>query len=924
MKTTKIKKFTAMLLSVMLVLSMCITGIGASAAEAGDVTYIVAGVSDLCGLGETGYGWDAADTTNEMTANEDGTYSKVYTDVKVMNDYQLKITATDAAGATTWYGVDGGEDNFTFHVVEVCDVTVTFNPATLKTSVTGAGVEIPTSIDIDAIRTVGNGDGTWLNGVNWDPADDSNTMTEIAPNVYEITYTDIEEFDNYEFKFAANGSWAVNWGGTYAGSGVETNAEFNKGNITVDVPYEMADVTIRLDLTNFNFADKTGAKFTVTVVNTGDPIETDPIIPTEPVEVGYCLFGCIDGANYGCEEDYATIGDYVFEDGTLTATFAEASYVAVKTTDNANWYMTDGWAGIVNTVTLYNTSVLDTTADKLMVPAGEVTFTLVENEDGTLTLSYVADEVPTIPVQTDPVETVPTDPVEVGYCLFGYIDGANYGCEEDYATIGDYVFVDGTVTATFTETSYVAVKTTDNANWFMTDDWAGEVTEVVLYNSALLDETANKLMVPAGEVTFTLVENADGTLTLSYVAEELPTEPVTDPTEPETDPTEPETTAPIDNPAEKVSIFGDINVELAEEDTNIYTGSINLDAGTYTFKVNVFGTEYGYNGKYTDTIAGIPYSSSYKAATTFTATGGKYTFRFNTKNNMLTIKCKPYSELVELFGDINVELFKASGSVYSGSARLDAGEYTFRINEMGQQMCFGYKFTDSVVGIEYKDSWTGATTFVATGGIYTINYDTETNKLTFMHAPKGLGEVRIFGSLGLDLAVENGTSYYSATTSLAAGEYTFRIDELGTTMCFGGKFTDSIYEYEYKSEWKGASTFTATGGKYTFRYNAETNKLTISRAEIEQKVSIFGDINFDLATTDDVVYTGVVTLEAGTYTFRIDDFGTTYCFGGTFKNSIDKVYSSSYKAATIFEANGGDYKFTYNKNTHKLIVLSVG
>ena len=378
-----------------------------------------------------------------------------------------------------------------------------------------------------------------------------------------------------------------------------------------------------------------------------------------------------------------------------------------------------------------------------------------------------------------------------------------------------------------------------------------------------------------------------------------------------------------DAPADKIEIFGDINVELTEEDTNIYTGSINLDAGTYTYRVNVFGTQFCYGGKFTDVIEGLPYSSSYKSATTFTATGGKYTFRYNTNNNMLTIKCKPYSELVELFGDINVELFRATDTVFSGSARLDAGTYTFRINEMGQQMCFGYTFTDSVVGIEYKDSWTGATTFVATGGIYTINYDTNTNKLTFMHAPKGLGEVRIFGSLGLDLAVENGTSYYSATTSLAAGEYTFRIDELGTTMCFGGKFTDSIYEYEYKSEWKGASTFTATGGKYTFRYNAETNKLTISRAEIEQKVSIFGDINLDLATTDDVVYTGVVTLEAGTYSFRIDDFGTTYCFGGTFKNSIDKVYSSSYKSATVFEANGGDYKFTYNKNTHRLTVLSV-
>ena len=62
-----------------------------------------------------------------------------------------------------------------------------------------------------------------------------------------------------------------------------------------------------------------------------------------------------------------------------------------------------------------------------------------------------------------------------------------------------------------------------------------------------------------------------------------------------------------DAPDSEVSIFGDINLELTEEDTNIYSGSINLDAGTYTYKVKVDDTEYGYNGKYTDSIEGIPY-----------------------------------------------------------------------------------------------------------------------------------------------------------------------------------------------------------------------------------------------------------------------------------------------------------------------------
>lgn len=140
---------------------------------------------------------------------------------------------------------------------------------------------------------------------------------------------------------------------------------------------------------------------------------------------------------------------------------------------------------------------------------------------------------------TEPETTIP--PLSKDYYLFGFINGANYGCEEDYENLGDYKFVDGKVTVNFNQTSYVGVKTPDN-EWFMTDDWQGEVTEVTLYNASGLGVTANKLMVPAGESVLTLVENADGTLTLSY---ELSSEPVTTPTEAteETVATEP-TTAP--------------------------------------------------------------------------------------------------------------------------------------------------------------------------------------------------------------------------------------------------------------------------------------------------------------------------------------------------------------------------------------------
>ncbi|MGN0490091.1 hypothetical protein, partial [Ruminococcus sp.] len=243
-----------------------------------DAVYVVAGSGELCGTT-----WDPSPVTspdNVMTPNGDGTYSLVFNDVAPMDSYQFKVV--ENIGETqNWYGVDGGDDNFTFNVTAECDVTVTFDPATKTITVAGEGVEIPTELIVESMRTVGNGDGNWLNGVAWDPADDQNLMEEISDKVYAITYEDIEEYDNYQVKFAANGSWAANWGGVFEGSEVESDAVFNSNdNITVVVPYELADVTLILDLTNFDYASKSGAKFTVIVTEKTTPSEGLNIIAT--------------------------------------------------------------------------------------------------------------------------------------------------------------------------------------------------------------------------------------------------------------------------------------------------------------------------------------------------------------------------------------------------------------------------------------------------------------------------------------------------------------------------------------------------------------------------------------------------------------------------------------------------------------------
>ncbi len=153
--------------------------------------------------------------------------------------------------------------------------------------------------------------------------------------------------------------------------------------------------------------------------------------------------------------------------------------------------------------------------------------------------------------------TVPSTVAPVDYYLFGYINGANYACEEDNANLGEYKFVDGKLTAKFDSTSYVAVKTGDNKGWYMTNGWLGEVNTATLFNTSVTGENSNKLFVPGGvEYTFTLVDNGDDTFTLSYEEAQVETEAETEaPTaEPTEEPTVAETEAPTAEPTEEPTV----------------------------------------------------------------------------------------------------------------------------------------------------------------------------------------------------------------------------------------------------------------------------------------------------------------------------------------------------------------------------------
>ena len=269
------KKAVSIVLTLCLVLSMLAVAAVSVSAEEEDV-YVITGSSDWLD------NWSPNVSVNVMSKQEDGTYAITVANVQPGTaNYQFKVVkyAGGDVNQVQWIGSNGTDYNYEFMVKQACDVTVTFNHETNEINVTGEGVG-PAEYPIDKITAVGSGQGNFLNGVSWDPKDESNKMDEVAPRVYEITYYDVDSNTEYQFKFAANGDWGMNWGSDEPEVNVNTtyDAYYNSGSIYFypesDVDY--VSVTLKLDLTNWNSSTKTGATFTILVDDGEEPSSEEP------------------------------------------------------------------------------------------------------------------------------------------------------------------------------------------------------------------------------------------------------------------------------------------------------------------------------------------------------------------------------------------------------------------------------------------------------------------------------------------------------------------------------------------------------------------------------------------------------------------------------------------------------------------------
>lgn len=421
--------------------------------------------------------------------------------------------------------------------------------------------------------------------------------------------------------------------------------------------------------------------------------------------------------------------------------------------------------------------------------------------------------------------------------------------------------------------------------------------------------TANAVLVQGEEPT---TAPQPTTATQPTTVTQPTTAPATKPTQPATEPTQPQS---------GVSVTGDIALPLADDGNGIYTGSTELEAGSYAFKMSVNGVAFGNGSTFTDKTTNATYNSKWTSSTTLKATGGKYTFKFNTAKNTLTIEYLAPSK-ASIVGDINLDLQATKdANVYSASVKLNKGNYEFRVMNQGVRYCCGYTYKDLTVGSQYNSKWSSASTLAASGGTYTFSYDIDTNKLTISYLPSG-AEVSVVGNFTLALAKTDKENVYSGTKTLKAGNYQIKMNNYGKLCGTSAVVKDVTPGLVFNPKWSKYTTFVATGGTYTFTYNTATNTLVVTADKGDIPVKVTGDINLTLKKSDANVFTGSVNLKKGDYSFKMNVNGTDFCNGTTIKNATTGTikYNSKYTSASTLVAVGGTYTFAYNALTNQLSV----
>lgn len=344
-----------------------------------------------------------------------------------------------------------------------------------------------------------------------------------------------------------------------------------------------------------------------------------------------------------------------------------------------------------------------------------------------------------------------------------------------------------------------------------------------------------KAVLVQGEEPTTVPQPTTATQPTTVTQPTTATQPATQPTTATQPATQPTTVAPSDVPTDGYFVYGDnIKLKLTTIGTDKVGGTIALQKGSYTFKLDNYGTLLGYSKTFTDTTTGLTFNKKFNGSTTLIATGGTYTFQVNTKTNALVVKYNKNLPNEYLIGDLNTILSPVKGKTIAvGSTYLAAGTYKFKLS--ADNVVYGYgrviNNTTNGASLSLNSKYSSYLTLNATGGTYTFTLNTKTKKLVVGYVPakdEKADDVHVSGDINLVLDDKGGESNVAkGTVKLGEGTYSFKIYNYGTAYTIGEKIVDSGVK-NLKSSYTSNVTLIASGGTYTFNFDKTTGALKVT------------------------------------------------------------------------------------------------
>ena len=253
------KKSIAILLSLCLLLPCAV--ILANAVPVQPACIVTGSVPELFGTV-----WDNSNTDNTMEYTSDHTYSKTYTADAVYSIVEVRVYDQNDG---EWYG-DASGNALTFSVEAPGDFTISYNSLTKVASVSGDNIyDGNDPHDYEPFYVFGNGDEGWLNNAAGNAISEDNLMEEAADYIYYLR-TDASEGNGREFRISYCGSMDFTFGGTFEGYDVWTDADFAGDPVSLDLGEDVGELCIFLDMRDFDFATKEGARFAVVELKDGE------------------------------------------------------------------------------------------------------------------------------------------------------------------------------------------------------------------------------------------------------------------------------------------------------------------------------------------------------------------------------------------------------------------------------------------------------------------------------------------------------------------------------------------------------------------------------------------------------------------------------------------------------------------------------